>query len=81
MGSHLGFYFAIKLGRKISFAPEVQYIQKGYNFRNAENTLIRLQLESFELLFMLSYKCSKRLSIDAGPVAGLLLDGKVIDLG
>lgn len=76
LSPHLGLFFAIKLGKKLSLIPEVQYIQKGYNFKNDQNTLMRLQLEYLDFPFMLSYKVSQKINIEAGPVAGIFIDGK-----
>lgn len=77
LGGHVGFFARIKLGEKWSFAPELQYILKGYSYNNNFAQKRTIYLHYVEQPFLLSYSLSRKLSIEAGPVVGMFLDAKM----
>ena len=64
LGAHLGIFFNVKLGRRISFIPELQYIRKQVNFGAMETPLI------------FSYSLSKRINLETGPQGSILFGSK-----
>jgi hypothetical protein len=69
LGAHIGLYFRLKLGRRMSLTHELQYIQK------------QSKLKSIETPFILSYSINSFLDIEAGPQAGLLMKPRVARVG
>jgi hypothetical protein len=75
LASHFGMYFQIRLHKRLSIVPEVQYIRKGFRF-DYDGTRRTTKANYLEFPFILSYQMTGKIAIEAGPVMGLLLNSK-----
>lgn len=69
LGAHLGMYFKIRLGKRLSFSPELQYIQKQTHFSAIETPL------------MFAYIIDSRFTFETGPQLSILFNRKPRTIG
>lgn len=75
LGRHFGAYFQIRLYKRLSFSPEVQYIRKGFRFDH-DGSERKAMADYVEFPLILSYQITNRITAEAGLVMGILLDSK-----
>lgn len=66
---HGGLYGQLRMGKKFSFIPELQFIQKGFLIRNPVFE-VKYRINYMEIPLLLSYSVFKYLNIDVGQVNG-----------
>ena len=75
VGFHAGLFFAIELGEKFSFRPELEYIQKGHRYNYIDLTQ-KVTLNYIDVPLLFSYKIANKFYVEAGPTFGYLFSSK-----
>ena len=72
---HGGLYGQLSMGRKFSFIPELQFIQKGFLIRNPVSE-VKYRINYIEIPLLISYSVFKYLNIDVGQVNGFKISAR-----
>lgn len=75
LAGHFGMYFQFRLYKRLSVAPEIMYIRKGFRF-DYDGRELKAVANYLELPLIFSYQITNKIAVEAGPVVGLLLNSK-----